>query len=159
MLTSINTGLYSAGDDLLGVIDYYESLFSRSGLEARGSEFRAWELSMMVDVVKLLHIPDSMKDELLTSIVRAWRLDLAEPAGDQISAALQKMEEIRQGVAWIRANPGPNSQHLLDATALLSLPMRKVDLKEDRAQDVQDLLRAVVADLRSRMVECCGQAR
>lgn len=139
------------GDDLLGLIEYYDAVFGKAGITARVGEFRSFELSMIIDLLETLDISIDLKSDLSSSLIRAWRLDTPEGCESELRYLREKMASIRKAISWAKENPGPYLRQALDVAVLLSLPLRNSDLKEDGVQNIHDQLNRVMEVLGTRM--------
>ncbi len=65
-------------DELLGLTEYYDAILSRAGMVRNESEFRNQKLSMILDFIRSICIPENPKTELTAAIIDAWRLQVPE---------------------------------------------------------------------------------
>ncbi len=56
----------------------YGAVLGRKGLARRESEFRTNKLSLILDFVRTIGIPENLKRELTSAIIDAWRLQVPE---------------------------------------------------------------------------------
>lgn len=141
----------SVGDELLGLVEYYDAVFRRAGIAARVGEFRSFELSMTIDLLETLDIPLDLKSDLTSSLVRSWRLDMPEGCETELGYLQEKMAAIRKAVLWARENPGPYLRQKLDVAVLVALPLRHSDLKEDGVQKIHSMLNRIMEILGTKM--------
>ena len=143
-ISIINPNQRTIGEDVLGVVDYYQAIFERRGLTERESEFRMSKLGLIVDLIKTTEMPDDLASDLVSTIISAWRLSIPgrtiEDMTDEKYTILGSTEAIRSAVLWARDNQSPVIKKQLDATIQFSLPMKPIDLREEDVQKVHDLL-------------------
>lgn len=118
---------------LLGLIDYYEAIFKGKGLFKKEYEFRNNKLSMILDLISYVMIPEDIMSELRSTIIFAWRLKIPgstrEKRTGEINTVLHSIERLRTAIRWIEDHPGPDTKGQLDIAVLHSLSMRHLDLE------------------------------
>jgi hypothetical protein len=155
LLEAIELGHLAIGDKLLGLIDYYEILFKRGELSKREYEFRNNKLSLILDLINTVKIPEEMMIELRSKIIAAWRLKIPgstrEKRSGEISMVLQSIERLRTAVKWATDHRGPDTRWQLEVAVLHSMSLRRLDLDPKDVHAVQDLLDQAVEYLELKM--------
>jgi hypothetical protein len=155
MLEAIDLEHIAIGDKLLGLIDYYETIFRSKELSKKEYEFRNNKLSLILDLINTVKIPQDMMSELRSAIIAAWRLRIPgstrEKRSGEISMVLQSIERLRTAVKWAAMHPGPDIGWQLDVAVLHSMSLRRLDLISKDVLKVQDLLDQAVEYLEIMM--------
>jgi hypothetical protein len=63
------------GENLLGLLRYYELILKRKGLAARMGEIRSLKLGLILDLLTKVSIAEELKAKLVSSIVSAWEMN------------------------------------------------------------------------------------
>jgi hypothetical protein len=144
MIDAIMIERSRVGDDLLGLADYYEAVLGRNDMIAKESEFRSSKLSLIVDLIKTMDIPDRLMLDLTVAIIDAWTLAVPGSNSEQVSRdwrmTLQSLDEIRSSVLTAKRSSSPQAKMYLDMAVQFALPMNSSDLQTEGAARVQDLL-------------------
>jgi hypothetical protein len=155
MLEAIDLEHIAIGDDLLGHLDYYETIFKSEDLSKKEYEFRNNKLSLILDLINTVKIPEEMTDELRSTIIAAWRLRIPGSTREkrlvEISMVLQSIERLHTAIKWAEEHPGPDIGWQLDVAVLHSVSLRPLDLIPKDVHRVQDLLNQAVEYLEIMM--------
>jgi hypothetical protein len=147
--------LDTIGDGLLGLIDYYETVFKCKDLYKKEYEFRNDKLALILDLINTVKIPEEMMTELRSAIIAAWRLKISgstrEKRSGEISMVLQSIERLRTAIKWANEHLGPDIGWQLDVAVLHSISLRRLDLEPKDVPKVQDLLDQAVEYLEIMM--------
>lgn len=148
---SLNFDCLSTGNKLLGLMDYYEVIFGCEGLIEKESEFRANKLSLILDLINAIQIPEELTSDLRSAIIAAWQLKIPggtrEQRMQEISIVLHCIDRIRSSVRWAKEHPSPVLGLELDVAVLHSLPLRSSDMDRNDVPKVLDLLSLAVEHL------------
>lgn len=135
-------------DELLGLTEYYDAVLSRSGLVKKESEFRTNKLSMILDFIRTICIPENPKKELTSAIIEAWRLQVPE------RSLIQREEELRKVMAsicsiknvakWIERCKDPMNGSQLNFRVLSDLPIAPSDFRSEDVPKIYDLLSQIM---------------
>ena len=74
MINAIGCGDSRYVENLLGLLEYYEAMMERSGLVARAGEVRSLKLGYILDLLKVVNIPDNLKANLGSAVLSAWEM-------------------------------------------------------------------------------------
>ncbi|HWQ18999.1 MAG TPA: hypothetical protein VN455_04420 [Methanotrichaceae archaeon] len=144
MIDAVSVEYSRVGDDLLGLADYYEAVLKRNELVTKESEFRSSKLSLIVDLIRTMEIPDGLMLDLTVAIIDAWTMAVpgstAELVSEDRRMVLQSLDEIRSSVVKAKRSLSPQAKLYLDMAVQFALPMRSSDLQKEGATRVQDLL-------------------
>lgn len=144
MLEDIDLGLTAIADKLLGLIDYYETVFKIKGLSKRESEFRNNKLSLIIDLIQSLTIPEYMLAEMRSAIIAGWMLKIRRSTSAkrsvEIDIVLQSIERLRTAIKWVKEHPGSDMGLQLDLAVLRSISIRPLDLAPEDVRIVHNLL-------------------
>jgi hypothetical protein len=144
MLEDIDLGLTAIADKLLGLIDYYETVFKIKGLSKRESEFRNNKLSLIIDLIQSLTISEDMLAEVRSAIIAGWMLKIrgstSEKRSVEIDIVLQSIERLRTAIKWVKEHPGSDMEWQLDLAVLRSISIRPLDLAPEDVHIVHNLL-------------------
>jgi hypothetical protein len=148
VLDTIDYEYMSIDHRLLGLIDYYETIFKGKELSKKEYEFRNNKLSLILDLINTVKIPEDMMAELRSTIIAAWRLRIPgstkEKRSGEISMVLNSIERLRTAVKWAMKHLGPDIRWQLDVAVLHSISLRRLDLEPKDVHKVQDLLNQAV---------------
>jgi len=138
------------GEDLLGLLEYYEAILERDGLVTREGEIRSIKLGLIVDLLKTVEIPDKLKADLVLAIIDAWAMSsVASRQNEQeLCAVRRSIETVRRCVLDLMDHPNSRASLQLDAAVMLSLPLMPSDLREGEVARIRDLLAQVMDFLR-----------
>jgi hypothetical protein len=142
------------GDDLLGVLEYYEAVLGRNGLVNRDGEFRSLKLGFILDLLKIVNVPENLKAELITAVISAWRMDSAanlSTHSEELKKILSSIEAVRGEVQRAIVHPASNSAMQLDVPVMSVLPLMPSDLKEEDVSRIYNLLNQVMDYFAARM--------
>jgi hypothetical protein len=136
------------GCDLLGQVDYYRAILNRKDLIAKEGEFRINKLGLIVDLIKVVDVPDELKSKLTSAIIDAWSLDAPERSVDkraeEMSYIMRSIEAIRGTIQWFKRHPGPQAAKMLDIAVMFSIPIMTSDLCATKVHQIHDLIGQVV---------------
>lgn len=140
-------GLHN-GNNLIGHLDYYEAILERKALTTREGEFRNCKLSLTVDLLKIVGIPEDLKTELISAVIEAWRLEAPEKTvlqrDEELKMLLQRIDAVRSAAIWAKEHPSPAIRKQLDVAVMFSLPLMSSDLKPEYIPKVHNLLALVM---------------
>jgi hypothetical protein len=155
MLEAIDLEHIAIGDELLGIIDYYETIFKAKDLSKKESEFRNKKLGLIMDLINTVTIPEGMLAEMRSAIIAAWRLKILgstrEKRSGEISMVFQSIERLRTAIKWAEEHPGPDIGWQLDVAVLHNISLRRLELIPIDVHRVQDLLAQAVEYLEIMM--------
>lgn len=142
-------------ENLLGLLEYYEAIMERNGLVARAGEVRSLKLGLILDLLKMVNIPDDLKTSLVSAVLRAWDMKCKDKTLEQCEEVLKSM---RCSIAAVR-NEVLRASHRgslggttnLDAAVMFALPLMPSDLKDGEVPGVHDLLSRVMDCFAARM--------
>lgn len=131
-------------DNILGLTEYYDIILNRKGLVAKESEFRTNKLSLVLDFLRVVCIPENLWTELTSVIIDAWRLQVPERTlwqrEDEMKKVMSSIESIRYAIKWIKRHKSSTTGSQLDAIILSNLPLMTSDLRHEDAPAIYDLL-------------------
>jgi len=152
---SVSVEGLSSYDEFLGPIEYYESILRRKHLVKREAEFRNHKLGLTLELLKLVDIPENLKSELNSVIIKAWRLVAPEKTRaqreDELVLARRSLEAVRSAIRWARKHPGPMAEMQLNIAVMYALPLMPFDLRSDDVARVHGLLTQVMDYLAAKM--------
>lgn len=135
-------------DELLGLTEYYGAVLGRKGLARRESEFRTNKLSLILDFIRTIGIPENLKTELTSAIIDAWRLQVPEKTLKQREEELKRVvgsiNSIKNVAKWIEKCAGPTNASQLHFKIVSDLPIAPSDLRSEDAPRIYDLLNQVM---------------
>ncbi len=144
------------GDNLIGHLEYYEAILEREGLTTREGEFRNWKLSLTVELLKIVGIPEDLKTELISSVIEAWRLETPEKTAmqrdEELEMLLQRIKAVRSAAKLAKEHPGSAIGLQLDVAVMFSLPLMSSDLRPEYIPKVHNLL-ALAMDYYAAIIE------
>jgi hypothetical protein len=130
------------GIRLLDSIEYYEIVFQGINLLKNESDFRTNKLSMILEVMRAIRIPEDLETKLSSAIIAAWRLKVPgstiEQRLEERDVILQSIRRIKAYTRWAKGHPKTGFQ--LDLTALIDLPLTLTDIEPAELPKVQNLL-------------------
>ena len=151
MLDAPNFEHSTIGNNLLGLIEYYETIFGIEGLIRKECEFRSKKLNLTLDLIDTVQIPEEMVSELRSAIIATWRLKIPgstkEQRSQEIDIIFHCIGRIRRAVSLAEEHPGPDLERQMDFAVLQSLPLRKSDLDRKDVPRVSNLLSQAMAYL------------
>jgi hypothetical protein len=136
------------GEDLLGVLEYYEAVLGRNGLIERDGEFRCLKLGLILDILKIVNIPDDLRSELITAVISAWRMNpltksLAQ-SENELKKILCSIEVVRREIRGAIKHPSSMKIMQFDAPVMFALPLLPTDLNTEEVPRIYNLLRQVM---------------
>ena len=138
-------------DELLGLTDYYGAVLSRRGLAKRECEFRTSKLSLILDFIRTIGIPENIKTELSSEIIHAWRLQVPEQTlvqrEEELKRAVGSLNSIKSVAKWMDLCKGKISASQINFKVLSDLPISPCDLRPEDVPKIYDMLKQVR--------ECC----
>lgn len=142
-------------ENLLGLLEYYDAILERSGLVARAGEVRSLKLGYILDLLKMVNIPDDLKANLGYAVLSAWEMKCIDKTLAQGEEELMAMRcsiaAVRNGVLMAGDHRSPLTAIKLDAAVMFALPLMPSDLKEDEVPGIHDLLARVMDGFAARM--------
>ena len=142
------------GEDLLGVLEYYEAVLRRNGLVNREGEFRSIKLGLILDLLKIVNIPDNLRSELISAVISSWRMSPLAKTLTQTDEELRKMlhiiEAVRNKVRGTILHPGFRDAMQLDVQIMFVLPIMPSDINIEDVPRIHDLLSQVMNGFASR---------
>lgn len=142
-------------ENLLGLLEYYEAIMERNGLVARAGEVRSLKLGMTLDLLKMVNIPDDLKANLVSAVLRAWDMTCKDKTLAQCEEVLKSMRcsiaSVRNEVLRASYHCSPVTTTNLDAAVMFSLPLVPSDLTDDEVPGIHDLLSRVMDGFAARM--------
>lgn len=142
------------GENLLGLLGYYEAILERKGLMTRIGEIRSLKLGLILDLLKTVNIAEDLKADLMTSVVSAWEMNCNGKTSEEGEEDIRTMERciaaVRKDAQTELHNCNPINQMQLDVAVMLALPLMIRDLKNDDAPKIRDLLNQVMENFTER---------
>jgi hypothetical protein len=131
-------------NQLLCLIDYYGIVFKAKDLSKKEYEFRNNKLSLILNLIDTVKVPEDLMAELRSTIIASWRLKIPgstrEKRSREISMVLQSIERLRTAIKWAEEHPSPDIGWQLDVAVLHSISLRRLDMEPEDVHKVQDLL-------------------
>jgi len=90
------------GENLLGLLGYYEAILERKGLVARIGEIRSLKLGLILDLLKMVNIAEDLKANLITSVVSAWEMNCN---GKTLEEGEEEIKTMGSCIAAVRKMP------------------------------------------------------
>ena len=141
-------------EDLLGVLEYYEAVLRRNGLVNREGEFRSVKLGLILDLLKVVNIPDNLRSELVSAVISSWRMSPLAKTLTQTDEELRKMlhsiEAIRTEVRGVILHPSSKDAIQLDVPIMFVLPLMPSDINTGDVPRIHNLLCQIINGLASR---------
>jgi hypothetical protein len=135
-------------EDLLGVLEYYEAVLRRNGLVNREGEFRSVKLGLILDLLKIVNIPDNLRSELISAVISSWRMRPLVKTLTQTDEELRKMlnsiEAFRNEVRGAILHPGSKDAIQLDVPIMFVLPLMPSDINTEDVPRIHNLLSQVM---------------
>lgn len=142
------------GENLLGLLGYYEAILERKGLATRIGEIRSLKLGLILDLLKTVNIAEDLKTNLMTSVVSAWEMNCNGKASEEGDKEIKTMERciaaIRKNARTALHSCNPINPMQLDVAVMFALPLMIRDLKNDDVPKIHDLLNQVIETFRER---------
>jgi hypothetical protein len=142
MIEAVEFTCSPIGIRLPSSLEYHEIVFGGENLVEKESDFRTNKLSMILEVLWVLRIPEELKTELCSAIIAAWRLKIPGSTREQLSKErdmiLKRIHRIKCYVHW--AKDDPETECRLDLAVLSALPLMSEDLEPGELPKVQSLL-------------------
>ncbi|MDD2834572.1 MAG: hypothetical protein PHY05_00325 [Methanothrix sp.] len=142
------------GENLLGLLGYYEAILERKGLMTRIGEIRSLKLGLILDLLKAVNIPEELKSNLITSMVSAWEMNCndktSEEGRDEIKIMGSCIEIVRKNAQMTLHNCNPINTMQLDVAVMFALPLMIRDLRNDDVPKIHDLLNQVMKNFAER---------
>jgi hypothetical protein len=136
------------GENLLGVLEYYEAVLKRNGLVNREGEFRCLKLGLILDLLKIVDIPDDLRSELISAVISSWRMSPLAKTLPQTDEELRKMlhsiDIVRNEVQGAILNPSSNNAMQLDVPIMFVLPLMPSDINTEDVPRIHNLLSEVI---------------
>jgi hypothetical protein len=135
-------------NELLGLTEYYDAVLSRSGLVKKECEFRTHKLSMILDFIRSIRIPENPKIELTAAIIDAWRLQVPEKAliqrEDELKEVMESIWSIKNLAKRMQRCKNQITQSQLNYKVLSGLPIALSDFRQEDAARVYDMLHQIL---------------
>jgi hypothetical protein len=146
MINAIGCEDLRNGEDLLGLLEYYEAILDRDGLVTREGEIRSIKLGLIVDLLRMVNIPDKLKADLVLAVIDAWAMSSKSSTQNEedLKAVRSSIEAVRRCVLDAMAHPRSRASLQLDAAVMLSLPLMPCDLQEGEVARIRGLLGKVM---------------
>jgi hypothetical protein len=142
------------GENLLGLLGYYEAILERKGLVTRIGEIRSLKLGLILDLLKTVNITEDLKANLITSVVSAWEMNCSgktsEEGEEEIKTMGHCIAAIRKNAQTTLHNCNPIHLIQLDVAVMFALPLMIRDLKKDDVPKIHDLLNQVMENFAER---------
>ncbi len=137
-----------ADGGLLGLIEYYDAVLRKDSMADRESDFRASKLGLVVDLVRMIDIPEGLKVELTSAIVDAWRLQVPEVTQEQRAGErenlLKGIEGIKKYIAWSADHIEISNQKKLDLALRFIMMLEPSDFEPEAMARINGLIRKAV---------------
>jgi hypothetical protein len=141
------------GENVLGLLGYYEAILEREGLAARIGEIRSLKLGLTLDLLKMVNIAEDLKSSLITSVLSGWEMKGREMLADgeeEMNSMHSCIEAVREKALTMLNSCSPINSMQLDVAMMLALPLMPHDLKKDDLPRIYDMLNEVIEDFASR---------
>jgi hypothetical protein len=142
------------GENLLGLLGYYEAILERKGLVTRIGEIRSLKLGLILDLLKTVNIAEDLKANLMTSVVSAWEMNCSGKTSEEGDEDIKTMERciaaIRKNAHMALHNCNQINLMQLDVAVMFDLPLTIRDLKNDDVPVIHDLLNQVMEKFAER---------
>jgi hypothetical protein len=142
------------GENLLGLLGYYEAILERNGLVTRIGEIRSLKLGLILDLLKTVNIAEDLKANLMTSVVSAWEMNCNGKTSEEGDEEIKTMERciaaVRKNARTALHNCNPINPMQLDVAVMFALPLMIRDLRNDDVPKIHDLLNQVMETFRER---------
>jgi len=154
MIEAIGCGDSRKGESLIGLLGYYEAILERNGLETRIGEIRSLKLGLTLDLLKTVSIGEELKAKLISSVVRAWKMnsngDMPEEGEDEMRTMKSSIAAVRKNAQIAMHECNPMDLIQLDVSVMFALPLMSRDLKTDDVPKIRDLLNQVMESFSER---------
>jgi hypothetical protein len=148
LFETINSDHPRRSEDLLGVLEYYEAVLGRNGLVERDGEFRCLKLGLILDILKIVNIPEDLRSELITAVISAWRMNSLAKTLTQSENELKKIlcsiEVVRNEIREAIKHPSSRTVMQLEAPVMFALPLMPSDLNAEEVPRIYNLLSQVM---------------
>lgn len=142
---------------LKGLTQYHSAVLSRTGLTKKECDFRTNKLSLILDLIREIGIPENLKAELTSAIIDAWRLQVPEISLEQRELELKKVMGsincIKTIANWIERSAAPMNPLQLNFKVLSALPLAPSDFRSEEVPKIYDLLNGIMEYCTSLMGE------
>ncbi len=137
------------GDEqLIGLVEYYDAILGRKDLVTSEGEFRTIKLSLTLDFIRAVGIPEDLKADLISEIIDAWRLCVPEKSLGQRKEEMDKVHSsigsIRSTIEWARSHPSQMARLQTDIAVMFALPLMPSDLQSEDVPRVHYILSQVM---------------
>ncbi|VVB72148.1 Uncharacterised protein [uncultured archaeon] len=136
------------GENLLGLLEYYEAVLDREGLAARVGDVRSLKLGMILDLIKTVNIPEGLGADLAYAVLNAWEMNSRNEAPSQgkeeLKAMLRSIADIRSEIERARRIRSPIASIQTDAAVMIALPLMPSDLRANEVPKIHSLLEKVM---------------
>jgi hypothetical protein len=153
MLEDIGFEDSEKGENVLGLLGYYEAILERDGLSSRIGEIRSLKLGLTLDLLKMVNIAEDLKSGLLTSVLSGWEMNSRQMPGqgeEEMRSMHSCIAAVREKALTMLISSRPINSMQLDIAMMLALPLMPQDLKEDEAPRIRDMLNEVMEDFAAR---------
>ncbi len=146
----------SRSNELYGLIEYYDAIFSREGLIKKECEFRSNKLSLILDLIRTAGVcdngnvydnsetSDDGESNLLSLIIDAWRLQVPEKTIKQRNYELQlilhSINGIKEKINGLGKIGEEYNEFRLNALILSYLPIIPSDLRLEEVSRIYNLI-------------------
>ena len=131
-------------EELLSLSEYYSSVLSKTGLVKKECEFRTNKLSLVLDFIRAIGIPEKLEKDLTSAIIDSWRLQVPERTLLEREIELKKIigciNGIKTVVNWMEKSTAPLSLLQFNFRVLSNLPISSFDLKSEDIPRIHDLI-------------------
>lgn len=142
------------GENLLGLLGYYELILERKGLASRMGEIRSLKLGLILDLLTMVSIAEELKAKLISSIVSAWEMNSNDKTLEQGEKEMGTMRSsiavVRKNARMVLHNCSPINLMQLDVAMMFALPLMRSDLKNDDMPKIRDLFNQVMEGFAER---------
>ncbi len=142
-------------ESLMGLLEYYEATMERNGLVRRAGEVRSLKLGLILDMLKTINIPDRLKTNLTSALLRAWDMKCkgmtSAQSEEELKAMLCSIAAVRNELLRARNHCGPMTKVKLDAAVMIALPLMPSDLMSDEVPGIQNLLSQIMDYFAAKM--------
>jgi hypothetical protein len=142
------------GENLLGLLGYYEAILERKGLVTRIGEIRSLKLGLILDLLRTVNIAEDLKADLMTSVVSAWEMNCNGKTSEEGEEEIKTMERciaaVRKDAQKALNNCNPINLMQLNVAVMFALPLMIRDLKNNDVPKIHDLLNQVMENFTER---------
>jgi hypothetical protein len=132
-------------DELLGLTEYYDIILTKSGLIKNESEFRNQKLSMILDFIKTISVPEKLKTTLSSAIIKSWRLQVPEISlkqrEEELKEIIRSLTDIKCMAKLTKKCTNPMNEEQISFIVISDLPITQLDFSFEDVPRIFELLK------------------